>query len=267
MRFETAEFLKNRLPYAAKTAIVLGSGMGAFTERLTDTVSIPYAEIPHFATGHVAGHRGELILGKWADVPVLCMSGRFHYYEGHSMETIAFPIHVMKTLGIETLILTNASGGIREDFSPGTLMLISDHLKFSLDSPLRGANDDSLGERFFDVSDCYSEALRTIAKEEANRLGIPLSEGVYAYMGGPQYETPAEIRMLRILGADAVGMSTVPEALTAAHDGIQTLAISLVTNMAAGVTEKKLSHTEVMEAAQAAGENIALLLGAILERL
>ena len=267
MRFETAEFLKNRLPYEAKIAIVLGSGMGRFTETLTDTVSIPYTDIPHFPVSTVKGHQGRLILGKCDGIPVLCMSGRFHYYEGYFMQEIAFPIHVFRTLGVETIILTNAAGGIREDFSPGTLMLMSDHLKFSLDSPLRGANDDALGERFFDVSDCYSKELRQIAKEEANRLGISLSEGVYAYMGGPQYETPAEIKMLRTLGADAVGMSTVPEALAAAHDGVRVLGISIITNQAAGLGKEPLSHNEVLLEGEKAEEKMCALLSLIIRRM
>lgn len=183
------------------------------------------------------------------------------------MPDIGYPVHILKALGIENLIVTNAAGGIREEFSPGTLMLISDHLKFSLDSPIRGKNEDSLGERFFDVSDAYKKSLRTLAKEVGEELGVSLEEGVYAYMGGPNYETPAEIRALRILGADAVGMSTVPEVLVAVHDGMSVLGISLITNFAAGIKEEKLSHDDVTRSAKKASKDFTRLVGEIIKRL
>lgn len=264
---KAANYIKERGFQTAKTALILGSGLGGFADHLSERVRIPYSEIPGFPHASVPGHKGELVMGTLHGVPVLCMNGRFHYYEGYSMEELGFPIHVLCAMGVETLILTNAAGGIREDFMPGTLMLLSDHLKLSLDSPLRGKNDDSLGTRFFDVSDCYNKALRTLAHATAKELGIPLCEGVYAYMGGPNYETPAEIKMLCTLGADAVGMSTVPEALAAVHDGMRVLGISLITNQAAGMGEAPLSHEEVTHAGERASEEFARLLGALIPRI
>ena len=267
MRRKAAEKIRACFSDIPETAVILGSGMGGFSERLEDALRIPYGDIPGFPITGVAGHKGELVWGKCEGTLVLCMSGRFHYYEGFSMQEIAFPIHVLCALGVKTLLLTNAAGGIREDLVPGSLMLIRDHIKFSLDAPMRGEHDASLGERFYDVSHLYHAALRKTAHDAANRLGISLSEGVYAYMGGPNYETPAEIRALRALGADAVGMSTVPEALAAAHDGIRVLGISIITNQAAGLGKEPLSHNEVLLAGEKGEEKMRALLSAIIRRI
>ncbi len=244
----------------ADTAIVLGSGLGALADEITEKTEIAYPEIPGFPVSTVAGHAGKLICGKLCTVPVICLSGRFHYYEGYSFKETAFYVHVLKMLGVKRLILTNAAGGVNTDFVPGDLMLITDHIKFTDESPLRGRNYDEIGPRFNDMSDCYTKALYDGAYAAAKRAGVDLKKGVYAFMPGPSYETPAEIRMLRVLGADAVGMSTVPEAIAATHCGMKLTAISCITNMAAGILEKPLSHEEVFETAKSSGEKFRALI-------
>ena len=248
-------------------AVVLGSGLGVLADRMTDTIVIPYAEIPHFPAPTVHGHRGNLLVGTLGDARIVALQGRFHYYEGHDLETVTFPVRVLKALGVQTLILTAATGGINPDFRPGDLVCLSDHLNLLGSNPLRGPNDDRLGTRFPDMTRVYSPELRKIASEEAGRLGMTLREGVYACLPGPSYETPAEIRMLRALGADVVGMSTVPEAIVARHSGLDVLAFALVTNAAAGITGATITHEEVIEAGREAGERLGRLIEGIVGRI
>lgn len=228
-----------------EVGLVLGSALGGISELVQDKVVIKYKDIPNFLLSTVDSHAGELLIGTLNGKRVVCMSGRFHYYEGYEFEKLAIPMRVFKLLGVEKVILTNAAGGINTDYKPGDIMLISDQIKLAGSTPVRGPNIPELGPRFFDVSDMYSKALRELAKTEAKKLGIELKEGVYFYATGPQFETPAEIRAMRILGGDAVGMSTVTEAITAAHCGMKVLGISLISNMAAGVLDQPVTTEEV----------------------
>lgn len=247
--------------FVPKTAIVLGSGLGSFADRVENPISVEYGSIPGFPVSTVAGHAGRFILGCIEAEPVAVMQGRVHFYEGYSMEDVVLPIRVLHALGAERIILTNAAGGIREDLAQGALMLITDHISSFVPSPLIGENEASLGERFPDMSKVYSTELREKAKAAADALGIQLKEGVYVQVTGPNYETPAEIRMYRLLGAAAVGMSTVCEAIAAHHVGMQICGISCITNAAADVTDTPLSHVEVQAAAKRiSGEFQALLL-------
>lgn len=230
------------------TGIILGSGLGDFADEY-EGYRVPYSEIPGFQPSNVAGHKGILVFAEVAGKPVVMMQGRYHFYEGHSMQTVTYPVKVMKKLGVQNLIVTNAAGLVHKNFNPGDLMLISDHINFMGTNPLIGANDNDLGPRFPDQSDVYSKDLRKIAKEVAKNLNIDIKEGVYFAMTGPTYETPSEVRMVRTLGADAVGMSTVPEAIIANWCGIKVLGISCLTNFACGVTDQPLNHKEVIETA------------------
>jgi len=248
---KSAEYIKGKIKGKnPKIAIVLGSGLGGLAKEIKNETVIKYKDIPNFPVSTVEGHAGELIIGDLNGTEVIAMNGRFHYYEGYEVAHTAYPIRVFSLLGIEDIILTNAAGGINTDIEQGSLMIINDHLSFFAESVLRGKNEDKFGVRFPDMSEVYSkeliEKLRPIMLEKMGRC----YEGVYAYMKGPCYETPAEIRALRILGADAVGMSTVPEAITARHCGINVIAVSCITNMAAGIIKKELSHEEVKETAQ-----------------
>ena len=227
--------------------LVLGSGLGDLAEEIKDPVKINYKDIPNFPVSTVAGHAGRLVIGELEGRNVLCMQGRFHFYEGYEMDQVVFPIQVMKMLGIQRLILTNAAGCVNKAWNPGTLMLMTDHIKLVPNCPMRGHNEDELGLRFFDMSRAYDPELLEVARREAAKLGIPVKEGVYMFFAGPNFETPAEIRAARVLGADAVGMSTVPEVIAAAHCGLRTLGISCMTNMAAGILNQPLGHTEVLE--------------------
>jgi purine-nucleoside phosphorylase len=247
--------------------LILGSGLGEIADELDDPIFLEYGDIPGFPASTAPGHRGRLVTGSFEGKPVAVMQGRFHYYEGYSMQQVAFPVRVLKLLGVETLIVTNAAGGINRLFNSGDLMLIRDHIKLAGDSPLRGPNDEDFGPRFNDMSDAYGRELRRKAREAAEEKGIDLREGVYAYMTGPSFETPAEIEMLRVLGADAVGMSTVPEVITASHAGIDVLAISTVTNLAAGILDQPLSHEEVLETGKQVKGKLLKLLNAVLEKL
>ena len=247
---ESAQYIKEKMGnIEPKIAIVLGSGLGVLSEDIQNKTVIKYQDIPNFPISTVAGHAGELIIGTLENIPIIAMNGRFHYYEGYDLKEATLPIRVFKLLGIEELILTNASGGINTDYKPGDFMIIKDHLSFFAESVLRGKNDDEFGSRFPDMSQTYNkervEKLEKIIKKHTGVAHV----GVYAYMKGPTFETPAEIRALRILGADAVGMSTVPEAVVANHCGIKISAISCITNMAAGILDRKLSHEEVNETA------------------
>lgn len=244
-----AEYILARIPVQPKIGLVLGSGLGDFADTLEDAVRIPFAEIPNFPCSTVEGHAGALVVGRKKGRCVAALQGRIHYYEGYSQQEITLPIRVFSAIGVKTLVLTNAAGGINKSYNPGDLMLICDHINFSGSNPLIGPNLDAFGPRFPDVSSLYCPELRQDVKEMAAFLGIPLREGVYLMTSGPNYETPAEIRMFRSFGADAVGMSTVPEALVAAHCGMKVAGISCITNMAAGVLPQKLDHSEVMETA------------------
>lgn len=252
---ETTLFIKSKIESIPKIAIILGSGLGNLADDIEEKITIPYKEIPNFPISTVTGHKGELIFGKLEGVPVLAMNGRFHYYEGYELTETTYPIRIFKLLGIETLILTNAAGGINENFNKGDLMIINDQLSFFAESTLRGPNMDEFGERFIDMSTTYDKNYINILKEIMTKTMGYYREGVYAYMKGPTYETPAEIRALRVLGADAVGMSTVPEAVVAHHSGIKCAGITCITNMAAGVSDEKLTHEGVKETALKAEQN------------
>jgi len=261
---QAANTIRSRISLEPRIAVVLGSGLGDFANEFQNSVAIPYAEIPGFPTSTAEGHAGRLVVGKVSDVPVLAMQGRVHYYEGYSLEQVTFPVRTFGMLGIKTLVLTNAAGGINNDLSQGALMVISDHLNLMGVNPLRGPNDARLGPRFPDMTEVYSRELQQRAVAEANAMGLNLRRGVYAGLAGPSYETPAEIHMLRGLGADAVGMSTVPEAIVARHMGMQVLGISCITNMAAGMSDQVIHHEEVMETGRRVRDIFARLLGRLL---
>ncbi len=247
--------------------LILGSGLGAFADRFEDAKAIDYADVPHFHPSGVEGHAGRLVLGRAGGVSCVAMQGRIHYYEGHPMASVAFPTRTLVRLGADTLIITNSAGGISERLHVGALMVIRDHINLFGANPLRGWNDDELGPRFPDLSDAYASELRALAARAADAAGITLSEGVYAGLAGPSYETPAEIEMLRRLGGDAVGMSTVPEVIAANHMSARVLGISCITNLAAGMSGSMLSHEEVTETTQRVQETFVELLESILEEL
>ena len=248
-------------------AVVLGSGLGAFAEELSGHVDIAYGEIPGWPCSTAVGHAGKLILGRLGRLPVAVMAGRAHLYEGYSPAQVTYGVRVLGSLGVRAIVFTNAAGGINTALPPGRLVLIADHINLQGSNPLTGPNDDRFGPRFPDMSEVYSKEYRRIAKEAAAELSIPLSEGVYAAMLGPSYETPAEIRFLRAIGADLVGMSTAPEAIAANHMGIKVLAISCVTNMAAGILEQKITHEEVLETGAMVRDTLVRLLKRVLPRL
>jgi len=246
---EAVAAVKERTKIEPQVGVVLGSGLGAFADGLTDVTVIPYGELPHFPTSSVVGHKGELVLGKIEGVSCAVMSGRVHYYEGYEMQRVTFPTRVLAGLGLDKLVITNAAGSINPYYEPGDLMVIVDHLNLTGDNPLRGDNDDRFGPRFPDMSTTYCKSGRQAFHQAANKIGVSLHEGVYAGLAGPSYETPAEIRMLRVCGADAVGMSTVAEVITAGHNGLSVAGLSVITNYAAGLSGKALSHDEVKEVA------------------
>ena len=243
------EYIKGRTTMQPTMGMILGSGLGDFANTLENAISIPFGDIPGFPVPSVEGHAGNVVFGTHKGREVVALSGRVHYYEGLSQSEITIPVRVLSRLGVKTLLLTNAAGGVNLDFDPGTLMLITDHINYSGQNPLIGKNLDEFGVRFPDMSDIYSKELRKELIERVNVANLALREGVYAMYSGPNYETPAEIRMFRILGADAVGMSTVPEAIVASHCQMKVLGISCITNMAAGVLDQKLNHAEVVETA------------------
>lgn len=266
---ETVQWLHTTYPHTIDIAVVLGSGLGDLVESLSIRTEIPYEDIPHFPKSTVEGHAGALVVGQLPNGKhVAFLKGRFHYYEGHPMASVVYPIRAMYGVGVKTLIVTNAAGGINPAFKPGSLMAITDHINLLGTNPLIGPNYAELGPRFPDMSQAYHPDLLALAFEKAQALNIPLQKGVYAAMTGPSYETPAEIRMLRTLGADAVGMSTVPEVIAANHMAMRVLGISCVTNAAAGVNPGHvLSHTEVLEAAQSAKANFERLIRGVLDAL
>jgi purine-nucleoside phosphorylase len=264
---EAADAVRRRCGPPPQTAIVLGSGLGDFADTLDDAVAMPYGELPHWPASTVVGHAGRLVVGTRSGRRVAALAGRAHFYEGHPLQSVVFAVRVMARLGVQEVILTNAAGGINTSFAQGTLMVIDDHINMLGSNPLIGANDERFGPRFPDMSDVYSPRLREIAGEAARTRGVEISHGVYVAVHGPSYETPAEIRFFRTIGADAVGMSTVPEAIAARHLGLEVLGISCITNMAAGVLPQPLVHDEVMETARRVGRSFIALLEGILDRL
>jgi purine-nucleoside phosphorylase len=259
-----ADAVRARIRETPRIAVVLGSGLGAFSDTLTDAVSMPYGELPDWPASKVIGHAGKLVVGRAAGKTIATLAGRSHTYEGHDMGTVTFAVRVLGLLGVKVLILTNAAGGVNTGFSQGALMVIDDHINLMGANPLVGENDERFGQRFPDMTEVYSSRLRRIADEAGSAVKVPLTHGVYAALLGPSYETPAEIRYLRTIGADAVGMSTVPEAIAARHMGIEVLGISCISNMAAGVLPQPLDHKEVMETTgRIRGQFIALLEGVI----
>lgn len=265
---QSAAYLRERIgAREPEVLLILGSGLGFLGDRVEDAVKIPYGEIPHFLCSTAPGHAGCLVVGRLAGREVAVMQGRFHTYEGYTAEEVSYAVRVLRLLGVQTLLVTNAGGAVNLSFHAGEIMLITDHIKLFGFSPLEGANLDAFGPRFPDMSKVYTPALREIAMESAKELGVHLNQGVYMFFPGPQYETPAEVRAARILGADAVGMSTVPEAITAAHCGMKVLGFSLSTNMAAGVLDQPLSEEEVLTAAEAAKADFSALVLRCLEKL
>ena len=245
---EAANYINERTDnFKPEIGIILGSGLGDLAEEIENPIIIDYKDIPHFPVSTAPSHKGRLVIGELSGKKVVCMQGRFHYYEGYEMNQIAFPVQVMKLLGVEELIITNAAGCVNRQWDSGTLMLITDHIKFAPENPLRGQNLDQLGERFFDMTKVYDKELQTVALNAATTVGVELKQGVYMYFAGPNYETPAEIRAAEILGADAVGMSTVPEVIAASHCGIKVIGISCMTNMAAGILDQPITAEEVEE--------------------
>ena len=259
--------IRARISVEPRIALVLGSGLGSFADDFEEPVGIPYEEIPGFVRSTAQGHAGRLVIGKIDSVPVLAMQGRVHYYEGYSLEEVTFPIRTFGLLGVKTVVLTNAAGGINVQLTQGALMVISDHLNLMGVNPLRGANDERLGPRFPDMSAVYSPELQEIVVDEARAIGVEVRRGIYGALSGPSYETPSEIHLLRNLGADAVGMSTVPEAIMARHMGLEVLGISCITNMAAGISDEPINHEEVMATGDRVRETFAELLRRVISAI
>ena len=264
---KAARVIRARTDADMPVAIVLGSGLGAFADELTDSTSIRYDEIPSFARATVEGHAGRLVIGKTNNVTVAAMQGRFHFYEGYSLEEVTFPIRVLKLLGVRTLILTNAAGSLNTEFTPGSLMVITDHINLIGVNPLIGPNDDRFGPRFPDLTSVYARRLQDIVINEANAIGLDMRRGIYAALSGPSYETPAEIHMVRTLGADAVGMSTVPEAIVARHMNMEVIGISCITNLAAGVSNRPVDHSQVIATGERVRTEFTELLRRVVARL
>ena len=262
-----ARTIRARFSEEVRTALVLGSGLGSFADDLENSVALPYEEIPGFARSTVEGHAGRLVLGHVEGIPVAAMQGRFHFYEGYTFEEVTFPIRTLGLLGVKRLVLTNAAGGLNNAFTEGALIVISDHLNLMGVNPLRGPNDARFGPRFPDMTSVYDHEYQETAIKEGRAIGLELRRGIYAALSGPSYETPAEIRMLRLLGADAVGMSTVPEAIVARHMGLKVLGISCITNMAAGVLDRPIDHSEVMETGERVRQTFAELLRRVIPKL
>ncbi len=269
--YERAEhagrIIRSRTTETPRIALVLGSGLGGFADDFEDPVSIPYEEITGFPRSTAEGHAGRLVIGKVNQVPLVAMQGRVHFYEGYSLEQVTFPIRVFHLLGIKTLILTNAAGGVNVQLSQGALMVLSDHLNLMGDNPLRGPNDSRFGPRFPDLTTAYAPELQEIVIEEARVLGVEVRRGVYAALSGPSYETPSEIHMLRNLGADAVGMSTVPEVIVARQMEMEVLGISCITNLAAGITDEPINHEDVMATGDRVRETFTSLMGRVVARV
>lgn len=264
---EATEFIQSKLQGKPTLGLILGSGLGVLGDEIENAVEIPYGDIPNFPVSTVSGHKGQLVIGTLEGKQVIAMQGRFHYYEGYTMKQVTFPVRVMKELGITSVIVTNAAGGVNETYNPGDLMIISDHLNNMGDNPLLGENIEELGERFPDMSQAYDKDFIKYAEASANELGIRVRKGVYCGNTGPSYETPAEVKMLRTMGADAVGMSTVPEVIVANHAGLRVLGISCISNMAAGILDQPLTHTEVIETTEKVREDFLKFVKRIVQLL
>ena len=260
-------YIRSKLDLDPEIGLILGSGLGGLAQEISDPVYIPYADIPDFAVSTAPGHAGRFVAGKLGGKNVLCMQGRLHFYEGHPFSDVTFPVRVMKKLGIRALIITNASGGINQEFEVGDFMLIDDHINLMGSNPLIGPNDDAFGPRFCDMTYAYAPELKQIALDAAKECGIPLKRGVYLGCTGPSFETPAEIRAFRTLGADAVGMSTVPEVIVASHCALPVLAISMITNMAAGILAQKLDGQDVIDTADRRAKVLQRLVSQIVEKM
>ena len=264
---ETADYLKERLGGVPEMLIIAGSGLSGLGELAEDAVEVPYSEIPGFLRSTVKSHRGVLVGGRIRGKRVAIMCGRFHYYEGYDLKKLVYPVEAFARLGTKTLIVTNAAGGIDQSFQPGDLMLIRDHINFAGLNPMLGPNDDTLGERFFDMTYAYDPELQAVCREAALACGVPLREGVYLWTLGPSFETPAEIRFFRQIGASAVGMSTVPEVIAARHAGMRVLGVSCITNLAAGILPQPLSHQEVMAVGDQVKERLSNLMAEVISRI
>jgi purine-nucleoside phosphorylase len=261
---EAAAFVRARAPLEPQVGVILGSGLGAFGDSLEGATAVPYTEIPHFPASTVVGHGGSLVLGRCRGVPIAVMKGRVHFYEGYSLEQVVFPARVLGRLGIKTLVVTNAAGAVNKAYAPGELMVIEDHINL-LGNPMLGPNEEALGERFFDMSEAYDRGLRDAAEAACGAARVRSHRGVYLALTGPSFETPAEIRAFRTLGADAVGMSTVPEVIAARHMGIRVAGLSCLTNMAAGVLDQKLDHREVLETGERVKEKLLEVLARLVQ--
>ncbi len=264
---ESVSFIKERTTVNPEIGLILGSGLGILADEIENPVKINYNEIPNFPVSTVEGHAGCLVIGTLEGKQVVAMQGRFHYYEGYSQREITFPVRVMKALGVETIVVTNAAGGSNKNFKPGDLMVIKDHINLSGSNPLIGANDERFGPRFPDMSTAYQPKNVELVKECAKELNMKIQEGVYAFFSGPTYETPAEVRMAQILGADAVGMSTAPEVIVASHSGMDVVGISCITNMAAGILNQPLDHEEVIETTQKVKSEFLSLVKKVVNRI
>lgn len=264
---EAASYIAGQTSLRPQVGLILGSGLGGLADQVEDAVIIPYKEIPHFPASTVPGHKGRLVIGTLAGTAVIAMQGRFHYYEGYAMEQVVRPVRVMARLGVKTLVVTNAAGGVNQSFTAGDLMLIVDHINFFGTNPLVGPNEEAFGPRFPDMTEAYDKELRALALQVAAEQGLRLQQGVYMGLPGPTYETPAEIRAFRVLGADAVGMSTVPEVIAARHLGLRVLGVSCVTNMAAGILPEPLNHEEVMRVSAEVGDKFGALIKGVLAKL
>lgn len=264
---EALEVLQEKVTITPDIGLILGSGLGVMAEQLDDAETIPYTELPHFPEPTVAGHAGQFVFGHLNGVPVVAMQGRYHYYEGYTLTQVTFPIRVLHELGINQLVITNAAGGVNTGFDPGDLMLMTDHINWMNDNPLIGPNDEKLGARFPELAEAYDEDLQQLAKAASASAGIDLREGVYIAVTGPSYETPAEVKMIRKLGGDAVGMSTVPEVIVAKHAGMKVLGLSCISNMAAGILDQPLSHSEVIETTERVKADFQALIKAIVKRM
>ena len=264
---DTIDFLQKKCAIQPEIGLILGSGLGVLADEIEDAIKIPYHEIPGFPISTDELHAGQLVVGTLEGKNVVAMQGRFHYYEGYELETVTFPVRVMKQLGVQQLIVTNAAGGVNESFQPGDLMLITDHINNMGDNPLIGPNDSKQGVRFPDMSNAYSNKLIALATSVANTLNLQIKQGVYVGNTGPCYETPAEIRMIRMMGGDAVGMSTVPEVVVARHSGIEVLGISCISNMAAGILDQPLTHNEVIETTEMVKANFLTFVKKVIEEM
>ena len=264
---KTADYVKSRAPFAPELGLILGTGLGPLAKQIENPVEIDYRDIPNFLVSTAPDHAGKLIFGMLEGKKLVCMSGRFHSYEGYDFEQLAIPVRLFKLLGVKQLIVTNAAGGVNEGYRPGDIMVISDHIKLNGASPMRGKNLPEFGDRFFDVSRMYTPRLRELALRLAKDTALRVHEGVYFFMPGPQFETPAEIRAIRLLGGDAVGMSTVTEALTAAHCGIELLGFSVITNMAAGMLDQPLTTEEVSETGRMVEERFSAYLKSVIREM